>query len=111
MIAAGPISESDAKTLLGMVNWEAKVTWNENTSSQQKRDVNILLSILILCGILCGIAVAAGVAFGGIRILVKKLFPEKFYDRPGQIEFISLNLTEVVVEVLEVKSPEAPGNR
>jgi hypothetical protein len=110
-IASGSLSESDAKTLLGMVNYEAKVTWNENTSFQQKRDVNILLSILILCGILCAIAVVAGIAFGGIRVLVKRMFPDKFYDRPGQIEFISLNLTEVVVEgpdgkVLRVKETE-----
>ena len=98
IIASGSLSEDDAKTLLGMVNYEAKVTWNENSSFQQKRDVNILLNILILCAILCALAVAAGVAFGGVRILVKRLFPDKFFDRPGQIEIIALNLTEVVAD-------------
>jgi hypothetical protein len=98
VIASGPLSESDAKTLLGKVNWNVKVTWNENATFQAKRDANIILNILILCAILCALALAAGVAFGGIRILVKKLFPDKFYDRPGQIEFISLHLSEEVIE-------------
>jgi hypothetical protein len=110
-IASGPISESDAKTLLGMVNYEANVTWNENTSFQQKRDINILLNILILCAILCALAVAAGIAFGGIRILVKRMFPDKFFDRPGQIEFISLQLSEVMMDVESAERRKASGPR
>ena len=38
----------------------------------------------------------AGVAFGGIRILMKRWYPDKVFDRPEQMEFISLHLTETV---------------
>jgi hypothetical protein len=97
-IASGPASASDAKSLLGMVNWEANVTWNSPTENAQVRDLYMLiLNIVILCGILAGLAIVAGVAFGGIRILMKKYFPEKVFDRPEQMEFISLRLTETVV--------------
>jgi uncharacterized protein DUF6599 len=96
-IAAGPLSEDDAKSLLGLVNYEANVTWNERTDNQAVRDLYTLLkNIVILCAVLAGFAVVAGVAFGGIRILMKRLYPERVFDRPEQVEFISLRLTEIV---------------
>jgi hypothetical protein len=99
-IATGGISDSDAKSLLGMVNYEAHVTWNTPTSDRQVRDLYMLiLNIVILCAILAGLAIIAGVAFGGIRILMKRMYPNKVFDRPEQMEFISLRLTEVIVEV------------
>jgi hypothetical protein len=98
-VATGPISASDAKSLLGMVNWEASVTWNQETGSSQAHDLYMLvLNIVILCGILAGIAIVAGVAFGGVRILLKRYYPDKVFDRPEQMEFISLHLTETAVK-------------
>ena len=98
-IVTGPVSSSDAKALLGNVNWEASVTWNQPTDNAQVRDlVQLTLNIAILCGILAGFAIVAGVAFGGIRILTKRWYPDKIFDRPEQMEFISLRLTETVVK-------------
>jgi hypothetical protein len=98
-VASGGISDSDAKTLLGMVNYEASVTWNTPTSDTQVRDLYMLiLNIVILCAILAGLAIVAGVAFGGFRILLKRLYPDRVFDRPEQMEFISLHLTETVVK-------------
>ena len=104
-IASGSISDSDAKFLLGMVNYEASVTWNTPTSNREVRDLTaLILNIIILCAIVGGLAIIAGVAFGGFRILVKRLYPDKVFDRPEQMEFISLHLTET-----QVKGPSAPG--
>ena len=98
-IATGPGSDSDTKSLLGMVNWEANVTWNTPTDNQQARDLyKLILNIVVLCGILGGLAIVAGVAFGGIRILMKRCYPDRVFDRPEQMEFISLRLTETVVK-------------
>lgn len=98
-IVSGSIADSDAKSLLGMVNYEASVTWNTPTENTQVRDLYMLiLNIVILCAIVGGLAIIAGVAFGGIRILTKRIFPDKVFDRPEQMEFISLRLTEVVIE-------------
>ena len=97
-IAAGGISDSDAKSLLGRVNYEASVTWNTASESTQVHDLYMLiLNIVVLCAILAGLAIIAGVAFGGIRILMKRFYPDKVFDRPEQMEFISLHLTETVV--------------
>lgn len=104
-IAAGSISESDARTLLGRVNWEANVTWNENTSFDKNKDLGgLLVNIIILCFILGAMAIVAGVAFGGIRILMKRMFPDKVFDRPEQMEFISLRLTETGAKGLGAES-------
>jgi len=100
-IVSGPVSSSDANALLGNVNWEASVTWNQPTEDPQVRDLyQLILNVVVLCGILIGLAIVAGVAFGGIRILTKRCYPDKIFDRPEQMEFISLRLTETVVKVV-----------
>lgn len=105
-IASGSISASDAKSLLEMVNYEANVTWNTPTGSHEVHDLYVLiLNVVILCAILGVLAIVAGVAFGGFRILMKRWFPERVFDRPEQIEFISLRLTETIVEI-----PSQSGN-
>lgn len=100
-IASGPISASDAKSLLGMVNYEANVTWNTPTDSHEVHDLYVLiLNVVILCAILGVLAIVAGIAFGGFRILMKRWFPDKVFDRPEQMEFISLRLTETITETI-----------
>lgn len=106
-VASGPISEGDAKSLLGMVNYEANVTWNTPTDSHDVHDLYVLiLNVVILCAILGVLAVVAGVAFGGFRILMKRWFPDKVFDRPERMEFISLHLSETLVE-----GPSQGGNK
>jgi len=98
-IATGGVSDNDAKSLLGMVNYEASVTWNTPTDNKEVRDLYLLIrNVVILCAVLGGLAIVAGVAFGGIRILAKRLFPDKVFDRPEQMEFISLHLAETAVQ-------------
>jgi hypothetical protein len=110
-VASGGISDSDAKSLLGMVNYEASVTWNTPTSDTQVRDLYMLiLNIVILCAVLGGLAIIAGVAFGGVRILMKRLYPDKVFDRPEQMEFISLHLTETAVKSGSTGGGDSTGN-
>jgi hypothetical protein len=109
-------AENDAKALLGLVNYEAKVTWNEATDNHEVHDLyELFVNVVILCAIVGGLAVVAGVAFGGFRILMKRWFPDKVFDRPEQMEFISLRLTETIVEIPSLTEPDgtrhAPKNR
>ena len=98
-IAAGPLSQSDAQTLLGAVNWTPSVTWNENTYFDKKNNIaNLLVNIILLCIIVGAISLAAGVAFGGARILLRRFFPGPVFGRPDQTEFISLQLGESAPE-------------
>ena len=94
-VAAGSLSESDAQTLLGAVNYDASVTWNENTYFDKKNNIaNLLVNIIILCIIVGALSLAAGVAFGGARVLLRRFFPGPVFGRADQTEFISLDLGE-----------------
>jgi hypothetical protein len=94
-IAAGPLSQSDAQTLLGAVNWDVSVTWNENTYFDKKNNIaNLLVNIILLCIIVGAISLTAGVAFGGARVLLRRFFPGPVFGRADQTEFISLQLGE-----------------
>ncbi len=92
-IAAGQISPAEAKSLLASVNYDADVTWNENTSFDKKNNVaNLLVNIILLIFILIAFALVVGVAFGGVRLLVKKLYPGKVFDRTEDMEIIQLRI-------------------
>jgi hypothetical protein len=103
VIAAGPLSKSEARTLMSSVSYEADVTWNENTYVSKKDNLaNFLFNAIVLCGIVVGLALVAGIAFGGLRVLIKRLFPDSVFDRPEAMEFISLHL--------EDETPPLSGN-
>jgi hypothetical protein len=71
----------------------------------------LILNIVILCAILAGLAIVAGVAFGGFRILMKRFYPDRIFDRPEQMEFISLHLTETGAKGASTARGDAAPNR
>jgi hypothetical protein len=100
VIASGPLSKSDARSLMSSISYDADVTWNQNTYVSKKDNLaNFLFNAIILCGIVVGLALVAGVAFGGLRVLIKRLFPGSVFDRPETVEVISLHLEEEVRRV------------
>jgi len=93
-IAAGPFAQSDAKHLLDSVNYDADITWNENTYLDKKNNIaNLVWNAAILSGILIGMGLIAGLAFGWLRVLLHRMSPAA---RRGEeeIDFISLGLEE-----------------
>jgi hypothetical protein len=95
VIATGALSADEAKSFLSSVNYDADVTWNQNTYFTKKDNIaNLLVNVIILCGIIGGLAIVAGIAFGGIRVLIRKLLPEQMLHRREEMEFISLHLSE-----------------
>ena len=96
-VLSGAVSNSDAKVLLGKINYDADVTWNQNTYFTRRDNVaNLIVGVIMLATILCGVAVVVGIAFGGFRILMKRFFPDKVFDRPEQMEIIALHLSDPV---------------
>ena len=81
------------------MNWDASVTWNENTYFDKKNNVaNLLVNIIILCIIVGALSLATGVAFGGARVLLRRFFPGPVFGHADQTEFISLDLRETPEE-------------
>jgi Family of unknown function (DUF6599) len=94
-IVTGTIGSDEAQKLLTSVNYEAEVTWNEATSLSKRDNIgNLILAIFALIGIILLISIIFGVFFGGIRILAKRFFPDRVFDRPEDVEFIQLHLRQ-----------------
>ncbi len=93
VLISGSIDPAEAKTLLASVNYDADVTWNENTYFGKRDNLaNLLVNVIALIGIILGLALVAGLAFGGLRVLLARLFPGRIFDRPEEAEIIRLNL-------------------
>jgi hypothetical protein len=100
VIASGPLSQSEARALLASISYEADVTWNQNTYLNKRDNLaNLLFNVIVLCGIVIGLALVAGIGFGGVRILAKRLFPGRVFDRAEETEIIALHLGDRAREV------------
>ena len=92
-LVSGQVSNGDAKSLLDQVNYDADVTWNQNTFFSKRDNIgNLLVGVILLVAILIGFALVAGLLFGGFRVLMKRLFPDRLFDRSKDVEIISLKL-------------------
>jgi hypothetical protein len=89
----GDVDEGEAQSLLASVNYDADVTWNQSTRPNHLEDRGaFLIAEFLLIGVVLGVALIAGIAFGGFRIILKRLFPNRGFDRPEEVEIVSLNL-------------------
>jgi hypothetical protein len=92
-LVSGEVSPSEAKSLLGSVNYEANVTFDEPTFLSRKDNIgNLIVAVFGLIGLILAVAIVLGVAFGGIRVLLKRFYPDRFIDRPEDNAVITLNL-------------------
>lgn len=83
-----------AEKLRGAINYETEVTWNEpSTTATDPPITSTLVKIIIATMVLMGMAFVLGLAFGGVRVITKRLFPGKVFDRPAQMEVLQLGLS------------------
>jgi len=92
-VVTGAIGSDDARALLNSVNYEAEVTWNEQTSVSKRDNIgNLILAVFALIGIILLVSFIFGVFFGGVRVMLRKFFPRMSFDRPEDVEIIQLHL-------------------
>lgn len=91
VLVSGKVSAGEGKSLLASVNYDPTVTWNERTSLSKKDNIgNLIINNFLLIAIIFGFAIVLGIAFGAFRLLIKRLFPDRVFDR--DLEIIRLNL-------------------
>jgi hypothetical protein len=93
-VVLSPSSAEYAKNLREAVDYETQVTWNE--ASQTATDppiTSIMVKIFIGTGVFMVAAVVLGIAFGGVRVVTKRFFPGKVFDRQNQMEVLQLGLS------------------
>lgn len=89
----GSIPADEAQALLASVNYDADVTWNQPTKMKPGEDRGgFVVALVLLCVLAVLAALIFGFAFGGIRLLLSRLYPNKVFDRPESVDFIRLDL-------------------
>jgi hypothetical protein len=89
----GNISADEAHALLASVNYDADVTWNQATKLRPSEDrAGFIVALVLLCILVVAAALVFGLAFGGLRILISKLYPNKVFNRSDSADIIRLNL-------------------
>jgi hypothetical protein len=93
VMTSGAFTADEAKTVLGSVNYDADLTWDEPTKPNPRDNVfGLLGNIIILSGVLVGFMFLIGFFFGGFRLIYYKLNPEKARVHEANQELIRLNL-------------------
>jgi hypothetical protein len=93
-IVFAPSSPQYTEALRNQVNYETQVTWNEpRQTATDPPWVVILSKIFLFTGLFLGVATGLGIAFGGLRVMTKRLFPGKIFDRPEDIEVLQMGLS------------------
>jgi len=90
----GPTSASYADGLRAAVRYQTEVTWHEPTHTITDPPwTTILGKIITLTMLFMVVTVVLGVAFGGFRVVMKKMFPGKVFDRPNEMDVLQLGLS------------------
>jgi Family of unknown function (DUF6599) len=98
-IVLAPTSQEYAEKLRGAVNYETQVTWSEPSSTATDPPItSTLVKIFIATGVFMVLTIVVGIAFGGVRVITKRLFPGKVFDRPHQIEVLQLGLSSKPID-------------
>ena len=92
-IVGGAKSQAEAGPLLNQVHSTAEVTWNEPTFIFKEPSLTAMIADAIIgTMVICGFALIAGFAFGGFRLLIKRLLPDKVFDRSSSMQVLQLGL-------------------
>jgi hypothetical protein len=86
-------SLKQAEAVLGQVHAGTELTWNEPSFTFTQPNIGVIVvGIIYGTGILCLFAFIAGLAFGGVRLAVKRLLPGKIFDSTNQLQVLQLGL-------------------
>ena len=92
-VVAGAPSEKEADALLGQVQPGTVLTWNEPTFQFKEPSIGVMVVGAIEgTGVICLFALIAGLAFGGLRLVVKRSLPGKIFDRAEYVQVLQLGL-------------------
>jgi len=92
-IVSGARTKAEADRLLNQIQSGSEVTWNEPTFQFKEPSIGaMIVGSIVGAGVLCMFAVVAGVAFGGFRLVVKRYFPDKVFDRSSTMQVLQLGL-------------------
>jgi hypothetical protein len=92
-LVSGAVNSDEAKAILAHLDSGEELTWNEPSFSVDQSNINgVIASVIVGTGILCMFTLVAGLAFGGVRLVVKRVLPGKVFDRQSANGVLQLGL-------------------
>jgi len=93
-VVSGGQNQAEADKLLDQVHSKTELTWNEPGFSFTEPGIGTMIVGAIMgTGIICMFALISGFAFGGFRLVVKRLLPDKVFDRSSHLQVLQLGLS------------------
>jgi hypothetical protein len=94
-MVTGSRSATLAKGLLAHVQFEREIVWNEPSWRAKERPfIELLVMVFVGSGVIIVYLIISSLAFGFFRIAVTKMLPGKVFDRPGELEFLQMRLSD-----------------
>ena len=92
-IVSGAATKKEADAILDQLESGTQLTWNEPTFQFKEPGIGVMIVGAIMgTGVICLFAIIAGLAFGGVRLVVKRA-TNKVFDRPDQVQVLQLGLS------------------
>jgi hypothetical protein len=89
---------AEQKALLDGVRYETNVTWNEAAARATDPPwPMVIVNTIIGTGVFISVAFICGIAFGGVRLLTKRFFPGKVFDRASDMQILQLALNSKAI--------------
>lgn len=111
-IVAGPATQQEAAPLLDQVHPGTELTWDEPTFQFKEPSILVMVAgTLVGTGIICVFALVAGLAFGGLRLMVKRVLPNKVFDRGNHLQVLQLGLSSKPINAEDFYGTGSPITR
>jgi hypothetical protein len=92
-IVSGAASKKEADAILDQLESGTQITWNEPTFEFKEPGIGaMIVGAITGTGVICLFAIIAGLAFGGVRLVVKRA-TNRVFDRPDQVQVLQLGLS------------------
>jgi hypothetical protein len=112
VIVSAPSNQAEADGLLGQVQSGTEVTWNEPTFQFKEPSIEMMIvGTIVGAGVICLFAIIAGLSFGALRLVVKRYFPGKLFDRKNHLEVLQLGLGSKPINSDDFYGYSAPAGK
>jgi hypothetical protein len=92
-LVLSPSSPEMASRLRKGINYETAITWNEpSTTLTDPTWFQVLKTVFFAAAAICVFAAIGGLIYGVFRLVMKRLFPGKVFDRSTNVELLQLGL-------------------
>jgi hypothetical protein len=75
-VILSPASADDAERLISQVRYQAAISWDQYVPSRRDNIGDLIINAFIMIGILLAFSTVAGFAFGGFRVMARRLRKE-----------------------------------